>query len=99
MAYCNGTPRTVVRTNNVVNRNVHPCVSVNPIKDNSCPCQDVENMNKMKPECERKPWTALAISYVPMQVFDDLYNEEKAFLAGTAFPELDLPFLAGGRTR
>lgn len=36
--------------------------------------------------------TPLAMAYVPMQLFDQLYSEDKALEAGTAFPELDKPF-------
>ena len=34
----------------------------------------------------------LAMSYVPMQKFENLYNEEKALCRGTLFEDLDLPF-------
>lgn len=40
---------------------------------------------------------ALAMAYVPWQHFNDVYEPDKALLVGTIFPELDKPFLAGGR--
>lgn len=36
--------------------------------------------------------TPLAMAYVPMQQWSEVYNEEEAFSAGTLFPELNLPF-------
>lgn len=36
---------------------------------------------------------ALAMSYVPWQRFGKLYNEKVALERGTAFPELDKPFM------
>lgn len=38
----------------------------------------------------------LAMAYVPMQKFKDLYDPEQAFSAGTVFRELDLPFRGKG---
>jgi hypothetical protein len=47
---------------------------------------------------EAKP--ALAMGYVPWQHFTRAYEPQKAWKAGTIFPELDKPFLgAGGRMR
>ncbi|MGI5874789.1 MAG: spore coat associated protein CotJA [Bacillota bacterium] len=37
----------------------------------------------------------LAVAYVPMQKFTDLYRAEEGFAAGTMFKELDLPFKGG----
>lgn len=34
----------------------------------------------------------LAMSYTPMQCFDESYNPNEALLRGTLFPELDKPF-------
>lgn len=36
--------------------------------------------------------TPLAMAYVPFQEWSEVYSEEKAFDAGTLFPELNLPF-------
>lgn len=37
----------------------------------------------------------LAMSYVPMQIYKDMYPIEEGFCRGTVFPELDKPFLGG----
>ena len=37
------------------------------------------------------------MAYVPWQYFTTVYEPDKALEAGTIFPELDKPFLAGGR--
>ncbi len=34
----------------------------------------------------------LAMAYVPMQQFGELYSESEALTKGTAFPDLDKPF-------
>jgi hypothetical protein len=39
----------------------------------------------------------LGICSVPIQEWERLYDEDKAFSAGTIFPCLDKPFLGGGR--
>lgn len=36
--------------------------------------------------------TPLAMAYVPMQQWSEVYDEAEAFSAGTLFPELNLPF-------
>lgn len=38
----------------------------------------------------------LAMSYVLMQEFDDLYEPDNGYHRGTVFAQLDKPFLAGG---
>ena len=45
--------------------------------------------------CEKDPLRhlALAMAYVPWQLWDQTYNLEKALQVGTIFPELDKPFL------
>lgn len=40
--------------------------------------------------------TPLAMAYVPYQEWGEVYDEDSAFSRGTLFPELDLPFEAGG---
>lgn len=37
----------------------------------------------------------LAMSYVPLQFYRDMYSVDKGFTAGTIYPELDKPFLGG----
>ena len=45
-----------------------------------------------------KPTTQiLAICSVPMQQWEQIYDEDTAFSAGTLFPGLNLPFLGGGK--
>ena len=39
----------------------------------------------------------LGICYVPMQEWEQVYDEDTAFSAGTLFPGLNKPFLGGGR--
>ena len=36
----------------------------------------------------------LAMAYVPVQSFEDLYDPDTALSRGTVFPALDLPFCA-----
>ncbi len=38
----------------------------------------------------------LAMAYVQMQPWGNLYEPEEGFGAGTVFPDLDKPFLGGG---
>lgn len=40
--------------------------------------------------------TCLAIASVPMQVWRDVYSPEAAFMNGTIFPELNLPYTVQG---
>ncbi|MFU0827763.1 MAG: Spore coat associated protein JA (CotJA) [Lachnoclostridium sp.] len=39
---------------------------------------------------------SLAMAYIPIQQFKDLYDPEYALKAGTIFKELDLPFYGTG---
>ena len=39
----------------------------------------------------------IGICYVPMQRWEQIYDEDTAFSVGTLFPSLNLPFLGGGR--
>jgi len=39
----------------------------------------------------------LGICSVPMQEWEQIYDEDTAFSAGTIFPCLNKPFLGGGR--
>lgn len=56
---------------------------------------------QLKKDCDRDRWSCdfsavdafpLAMSYVPMQKFKNLYDTEKALCRGTLFEDLDLPF-------
>lgn len=44
---------------------------------------------------------AVAMAYVPWQIFTRAYEPQKALMAGTIFPELDKPFVGrqGGKGR
>ena len=43
------------------------------------------------------PGGSLATLYIPVQEFEDLYDEETALQQGTLFRGLDLPFVGGKR--
>lgn len=45
------------------------------------------------------PYCPVAMAYVPFQMFEELFEESKAFTVGTAFPSLLKPFMRGGRCR
>ncbi|NBI84941.1 spore coat associated protein CotJA [Lachnospiraceae bacterium] len=53
--------------------------------------------------CSKTPWHmdnyALAMAYVPMQKFKNLYELDEGLQHGTIFPELNKPFMGrkGGR--
>lgn len=57
--------------------------------DRNCCC--VPEASHISPEY------AVAMAYVPWQYFENVYEPDKALEVGTIFPELDKPFLAGGR--
>ena len=40
---------------------------------------------------------SLAICYVPIQEWEQVYDEDTAFSAGTLFPALNKPFFGGGK--
>ncbi|HEX2938090.1 MAG TPA: spore coat associated protein CotJA [Ruminiclostridium sp.] len=60
-------------------------------------------MNRMEDEScapNRPPLpavTVVAMAYIPFQQFNTVYAPEKGYEMGTIFPELDKPFLGGGR--
>ena len=59
------------------------------------------DMNGYAPETEPTfpEKVSLAMSYVPYQRFDNLYDESKALSRGTLFACLDFPFYGSGRGR
>ena len=68
------------------------------------PCQEPEHKDggceeKTAPKCEnRKPCLdafPVGMAYVPWQVWQELYNLEEGFQAGTIFRELDYPWEVG----
>jgi len=40
---------------------------------------------------------SLAICYVPVQEWEQVYDEDTAFSTGTLFPALNKPFFGGGK--
>ncbi len=59
------------------------------------PTRDLPSCDGGKGEWGLKGYP-LAMVYTPIQEFDNLYELDKGFNAGTIFSELDLPFM--GRT-
>ena len=55
------------------------------------PSLDVEN-NETLSDMLRCGDMVLAMAYVPMQTWCDLYDSHEALARGTQFPELDKPF-------
>ena len=39
----------------------------------------------------------IAMCFVPMQEWEQIYDEDTAYSTGTIFPSLNKPFLGGGR--
>ena len=46
---------------------------------------------------DRNSTRSLAICYVPVQEWEQIYDEDTAFSTGTLFPSLNKPFLGGGK--
>lgn len=68
-------------------------------KTGSCPTGDCTAADWQGNECRTPGCTCyLAIANIPMQEWNGTYPVEKAFMRGTIFPELDLPF-CGRRIR
>ena len=63
---------------------------VNQINPNNLNDKTYENDNMY--ECG-----IIGICYVPMQKWEQIYDEDTAFSTGTIFPALNLPFLGGGK--
>lgn len=63
-------------------------------RDNDCDRCDIAD----KPTCpntcdpEFRDTFPLAMAYVPWQKWQDIYDIDKAYCAGTIFAQLDLPF-------
>lgn len=58
------------------------------------------NMDGQACELNPSPLPAMpvvAMAYVPFQQFNTTYAPEKGLEVGTIFPDLDKPFLGGGR--
>ncbi len=65
----------------------------NTVAQDSCPCQPTAYQAEPTADCEKM---VLAMSYVPWQHWNTVYEADTAFVQGTLFPELDKPWLAGG---
>lgn len=61
---------------------------IEAVKGGSC-----ENINSVDKCLDKLP---LAMAYVPMQKWRNIYSTAEAMKAGTIFQELDLPFLGAG---
>jgi hypothetical protein len=57
--------------------------------------QSVINQNNR--DTERNAVRSLAICYVPIQEWEQVYDEDTAFTTGTLFPALNKPFFGGGK--
>ena len=58
----------------------------NRSKGSSCGCVDQRPM---------QPDMPIAMAYVPMQRWNQVYDMSRGLTRGTIFPELDLPFVMG----
>ena len=83
---------------NTMMENTQPSPCPGPCKGScqgSCPVQSCGETD----QCQTPGCTCyLAIANIPMQEWNGTYPVEKAFMQGTIFPELDLPF-CGRRIR
>ena len=59
------------------------------------------NRNSEQSDCMSLPEQdfSLAMAYVPVQKFGQTYEIEEAWNNGTLFPDLNKPFLRGGRRK
>ena len=59
------------------------------------------NKSSEHPDCMPLPEQdfSLAMAYVPVQNFGQTYEVEEAWSNGTLFPDLNKPFLRGGRRK
>ena len=58
--------------------------------------RDMENCDDDHIRCDPLSGMPLGMTYTPWQQWYETYEPEMAHHRGTIFPELDLPFLAGG---
>ncbi|MDD4564427.1 MAG: spore coat associated protein CotJA [Eubacteriales bacterium] len=61
-----------------------------------CAQPDYIAPERVESACSAVDACPLAMAYVPMQRWRDIYEPAKALSRGTIFAELDLPFLGGG---
>lgn len=62
--------------------------------ENRCPCASCAT-----PACCPHQPPVVGMAYVPWQTLTTVYSAEKAYRCGTLFPELDKPWLVGGKCR
>jgi hypothetical protein len=55
------------------------------------------NFNDFNDTDGRNRFEVIGICYVPIQKWGQIYDEDTAYSVGTIFPELNKPFLGGGR--
>ena len=70
--------------------------------NNNYSLQDILNgtarMNQNNFNSEKSNVNKLvAMCFVPMQEWEQIYDEDTAYSTGTIFPSLNKPFLGGGR--
>lgn len=92
MAYYNGNYNGNYRTNINKMPCQQPTVGTDCNNTNSVVNNAVQIEGDVDSYCQ-----VLAISYVPMQKYECIYPECKAFMFGTVFPSLNKPFLGGKR--
>ena len=69
-------------------------------RENSLPSADNDLKTNNGSAVSRFPAnTPLAMAYVPFQQWSSVYGDDDAFVAGTLFPDLDLPFMNGGNSK
>lgn len=65
------------------------------------PIENIRGIYRDKPcvdsVCDSVDRCPLAMAYVPWQSWNETYEPAVALHRGTIFPELDLPFLGGGK--
>lgn len=85
-----------------MNGNKEPYIGM-PIYLDDCDCEeimgDILGPGPQQPcmGCSNFEDWPLAMAYVPMQSWEEIYPPAKALQTGTVFPSLDLPFLGGMR--
>ena len=69
--------------------------------ENNYSLQDILNgtarMNQNNTGEKSKINKLIAMCFVPMQEWEQIYDEDTAYSTGTIFPSLNKPFLGGGR--
>ena len=115
MAYYNGNYRTGQRQpmmtcpNQARNRRANGCGQNTAVTQPSCDSESdtpktemprtAPNEGVMRSCIMPSPYCPVAMAYVPFQAFEELFEESKALMVGTAFPSLFKPFMRGGRCR